>query len=127
MNFSSENNIIYRIKRAEEAFEEAVLLANINRWNTAVNRLYYSCFYIVIALLLKNKLSPSTHDGVKTMFGFHYIKTGIINKEFGRLYSLLSDYRKKGDYGDMYDFTEEIVAPLIKQVSDFLNEIKKHI
>lgn len=127
MIFSREDNILYRTKRAEEAFEEAVLLANMNRWNTAVSRLYYSCFYIVIALLLKNNLTPSTHDGVKTLFGFHYIKTGIVSKEFGRLYSLLFDYRQKGDYGDMYDFTEEIVAPLMEKVPAFINEIKKHL
>lgn len=124
---NKEANIVYRIKRAEEAFEEAVLLANMNRWNIAISRLYYSCFYIVIALLLKNNLNPSTHDGVKTQFGFHFIKTGIISKEYGKLYSKLFDYRQKGDYGDMYDFTEEIVAPLIEKVSAFINEIKKHL
>lgn len=44
-----------------------------------------------------------------------------------RLYSKLFDYRQKGDYGDMFDFTEEIVAPLMEKVPAFINEIKKHL
>ena len=125
MNFSREDYINYRIKRAEEAFEEAVLLAKLNRWNTVINRLYYSMFYIISALLLKNGVNPSTHDGVKNQFGLHFIKTGIINKEMGTLYSLLFDYRHKGDYGDMFDFDEEIALPLIHEVREFIIEIKK--
>jgi len=37
------------------------------------------------------------------------------------------DYRQKGDYGDMFDYDEEIAIPLIDQVQEFINEIKKHI
>jgi uncharacterized protein (UPF0332 family) len=57
----------------------------------------------------------------------NFIKTGKIENKFGTLYSKLFDYRQKGDYGDMFDFTEEIVAPLLEQVLVFINEIKRHI
>lgn len=127
MNFDKEGYIKYRTKRAEETLEEAILLSETKRWNAVVNRLYYSCFYIVIALLLKKDINPSSHDGVKNQFGQQYVKTGIISKDFARLYSLLFDYRLKGDYGDMFDFGEDMVDPLINEVSLFINEIKKHI
>jgi len=35
------------------------------------------------------------------------------------------DWRQKGDYGDMFDFTGEIVKPIIEPVELFLNEIMK--
>jgi len=57
----------------------------------------------------------------------HFIKTGIIDREYGKLFTKLYDFRQKGDYGDMYDYNEEIVLPLIDKVKDFLNEIKKQI
>ena len=122
-----EDYIMYRINRAEESYDEAILLSNKKHWNTATNRLYYSCFYAVIALLLKNDINTNTHVGAINQFGLHFIKTGKIEDKFGSLYSKLFDYRQKGDYGDMYDFTEEIVAPLLEKVPDFINEIKKHI
>jgi len=122
-----EDYIAYRLQRADESFDEALLLADKKHWNAVTNRLYYSCFYAVIALLLKNGINTNTHVGAINQFGLLFIKPGKIDDQFGKLYSKLFDYRQKGDYGDMYDFTEEIVAPLIEKVPDFINEIKKHL
>jgi len=36
-------------------------------------------------------------------------------------------YRQKGDYGDMFDFNEEVVKPLIPKVENFISVIKKRI
>ncbi len=44
-----EEYIKYRFIRAEESFDDALILNRKKKWNTVVNRLYYSCFYIVIA------------------------------------------------------------------------------
>ncbi|SHJ50262.1 Uncharacterized protein, contains HEPN domain, UPF0332 family [Tangfeifania diversioriginum] len=120
-------HIIYRLERSKEALEEATILYNNKKWNATINRIYYSCFYAVVALLLQHNIKTTTHDGVRNQFGFHFIKTKKIEKEYGRFFSLLFDYRLKGDYGDMFDFTEEQVSPLIKKVPEFLAEIKKHI
>jgi uncharacterized protein (UPF0332 family) len=77
--------------------------------------------------LLKNDINTNTHVGAINQFGLHFIKTGKIEGKFGILYSKLFDYRQKGDYGDMFDFTEEIVAPLLEQVQVFIDEIKRHL
>ena len=122
-----EEYIAYRIKRAEEVYDEALFLVQKKSWNTIINRLYYSCFYAVIALLLKNNIKTNTHRGTLNQFGLLFIKTEKINTEYGTLYSRLFDYRQKGDYGDMFDFTEEEVSPLIQKVPESLSEIKKHI
>ena len=117
--------IKYRLTRADEAFEEALILAEKKRWNAVVNRLYYACFYAVIALLLKFQIETDSHDGARNQFGLHFVKTGKIEKKYGKLFSKLFDYRQKGDYGDLIDFDEEITQPLIPQVEQFIAEIKK--
>ncbi len=122
-----DDYIKYRFQRAEESLEEALILAENGRWNAVINRLYYSCFYAVIALLLKNNIETQTHDGARMQFGRHFIKTGIIAKSYGKVFTKLFDYRQKGDYGDLFDYDEKITKPLIEQVNDFLKEIKKHI
>jgi uncharacterized protein len=81
----------------------------------------------VIALLLKNGIETQTHDGARTEFGLHFIKTGKIDIIFGKLFSKLFDFRQKGDYGDLYDYDEEIVKPLINKTRDFISEIDKQI
>jgi uncharacterized protein (UPF0332 family) len=117
--------IKYRFLRAEETLEEALILAEKGRWNAVVNRLYYSCFYAVSALLLKNEIETQTHDGARTQFTLYFIKTGKIDIFYGKLFSKLFDYRQKGDYGDLYDFDEELVKPLIINTKDFISQIGK--
>ena len=51
----------------------------------------------------------------------------MIDKKYGKLFSKLFDYRQKGDYGDLFDYDEETVTPLISGVKEFLDELKKHI
>lgn len=94
-----EEYVNYRFHRAEESYEKALILAKEERWNAFINRLNYACFYAVIALLIKNNISTQTHDGARTQFGLIFVKTGIIDKESGKLFSKLFDYRQKGDYG----------------------------
>lgn len=63
MTISSRDEYIrYRFQRAEESFEEALILAKEHRWNAVINRLYYACFYAVIALLIKtiSQRKPTT-------------------------------------------------------------------
>ncbi len=122
-----EDYIKYRFHRAEECLEEAIIMIANQKWNATINRLYYACFYAVIALLLKKGIRTLTHDGARTQFGLQFVKTGLIDKQFGKLYSRLFDYRQKGDYGDLFDFDAEIVTPLVDAVKEFLNEIKKQL
>jgi uncharacterized protein (UPF0332 family) len=122
-----EDYITYRVHRAEESFEEAIILSENGKWNAVINRLYYACFYAVIALLIKNGIETQSHDGARTQFGLHFIKTCKIDKSFGKLFTKLFDYRQKGDYGDMFDYDEDIARPLIGQVKEFIVEIKRHI
>jgi len=110
---NKEDYIKYRFHRAEETFDEALILAEKEKCNAVLNRLYYSCFYAVISLLLKNNIETQTHDGARTQFGLIFVKTGKIDKKYGKLFTKLFDLRQKGDYGDLYDFDEKVVEPLI--------------
>ena len=89
-------------------------------WNTCANRLYYSCFYAVLALLEKHGFASSKHTGVKSFFNQHFIKTGKISKEQGKLYNNLFDARQEGDYIDFVYFDADIVEPWFPKVKDFI-------
>jgi uncharacterized protein len=101
------------------------LLAGNESWNAAVNRLYYSCYYIVSALALKDNILSQTHSGLKNQFNLHYVKTGKVPVEMAKLYADLIDSRLKGDYGDLYDFDKEMVETLLKPTGDFIELIKQ--
>ena len=117
----------YRIIKASETYEVALLLFENQRWASVVNRLYYACFYAVGALWVKMELYPKSHTGVKTQFFLNFIKTGKIPLELGKLYSDLFDWRQKGDYGDFFDFEEKDVEPFLEPCRDLIHLIKVEI
>jgi len=124
MESTLEDYINYRIKRAWETFDDAKLLLESKSWISSINRMYYACFYIVLALFVKNDINSHTHSGVKTQLSLHFIKTGKIRKDMGVLYEDLFDYRHKGDYDDFFEFEEETVIALIPKVEEFIKEIE---
>jgi len=121
--------IDYRIARAKDTYDDALILAEKEKWNSAINRLYYAAYYAVMALLLDSDLKPTTHNGAKSNFSEYFIKPGKIETKYGKMYSQLFTWRQKGDYDDLFDFQEEKVTTYFKPVNEFIlmieNMIKK--
>lgn len=76
----SRNALVsYRLERAYKSLEKALYLSEGGYYNAAINRLYYVCYYMAVALLLKNNISAQTHNGVKTMLGMHFTSKGKLS------------------------------------------------
>ncbi|HAQ20885.1 MAG TPA: antitoxin [Prolixibacteraceae bacterium] len=116
--------VTFRVQKAKDTFAEAEGIATLSYWNAVINRLYYACFYMTSALLIQNNYSAQTHSGVIRLFGLHFVKTGIISKEAGKLYSKLFELRQTGDYDDLFNLTEDDVKPMIPLAHNFMNELQ---
>ena len=127
MSANRTDYIQYRIDKSEEIFDDAMLLADNCRWNSCVNRLYYCSFYIVTALLANSGVNAESHNGVKRQFNLLFVKTGIITKDQGKLFSNLFDWRQETDYADFIEFDEDTVQPLLAQVKNFIENIRQII
>ena len=110
----------YRIERAHETLKEIPYLKEQGYYNTAVNRLYYACYYAAVALLTRHHISTATHVGVKTMLGLHFVSKGLITKESGRAFTILFDSRQSGDYDDFAYSTLEEVDELYPKAQRFI-------
>jgi uncharacterized protein (UPF0332 family) len=115
------------LSRSREALKEAEILADTGHWNTAVSRLYYSCFYAASALLQKQGLTSSKHSGVRSLFNNHFTRTGIISKELSAVYNDLFDRRQESDYGPFFVFEEADVKPWFNEVEAFLNAVNEMV
>ncbi len=122
-----EKFVRYRLEKSGETLEVAKLLMDNNKWNSAVNRLYYAAYYAVSALLIQSDLNTKTHTGVKTQFFLHYVKSGIFDVESAKLYSDLFDWRQKGDYGDFIDFSEDEVKSIYQPIRELIENLEKEI
>lgn len=123
MSNSSEDLAHYRLRRAQETLVDAQILAQSGRWDACMNRLYYSCFYAVSALLARDGLVASKHSGVRGLFNREYVKPGLISKDLARLYNDLFERRQEADYLDFLTFDQAQVETLLPTVEIFINHI----
>ena len=84
--------------RSRKYLDSAALLIQAEDYESAVSRAYYAMFYMVQAALLHKGLSASTHKGVISQFGEHFIKTGVFPKSVARALSVAFEKRQLGDY-----------------------------
>jgi len=123
--YKTEDYINYRIQRAKETILEVGVLIDNKLWNTAVNRLYYACFYAVSALLLSKGIKTSTHSGCLQKFGRYFIKTGLVSRDHGKHYTLLFENRLKGDYDDFVDFDKNTTLELFEPSKKLIEKIEE--
>ena len=77
MNIEERKEYVnYRIESAHKTFDAAKILAENGFWNSAVNRLYYSLFYAVNALLVANYLTGDKKATMKTYLTITNLRLG---------------------------------------------------
>ena len=69
------------LEKAGRYLRSAELLLD-GDFGSCVSRCYYAMFYSTEAILLTNDLKASSHKGVISLFGEHFIKTGKLDGEF---------------------------------------------
>ena len=123
MSLSDDNRkdiVEYRIERAFVAFEQAKANYEMGFLEVTANRLYYAAHYAVSSLLIANRIPAHSHDGNITQFGLHFVKTGIVDREQGKLFSRLFTMRRTGDYSDRFNLTKDDVEPMIEPTKGFI-------
>lgn len=113
--------------KAKKKLEVAKKLLREKEYEDAVSRAYYAVFHAAQAVLLTEGLSAGTHQGVVTLFGLHFIKTGRIDKKFGRFLTNLKDDRENGDYGLFSVIDEETAVESIDEADKFIKEMQRYL
>lgn len=125
MKYQDTNKILIDLwlEKSQDAFSSAKMEYQQNHLAFTVNRLYYSCFYALTALLLKDGLKFSKHSAVISEFNKNYIKNGRIDIKWGRFYQKLFYDRQQGDYLPTVNFEAAEISQRVEQADQFLNII----
>lgn len=119
--------VSYRMENAHRTLDEVAFHIRQGFYNTAVNRLYYACFYAASALLVHEGIETKTHSGVRQMLGMHFVRTGKLSIRLSKFYTDLFDNRQTGDYEDFIYFDEETTSELYPQAVEFVKAIEELI
>ncbi len=117
----------YWIEKSKESLNSAIDELKAGCLSFSVNRIYYSCFYIVSALLLKKGFRFKKHSGVRACFHKNFVKTGVLEKDFGLFYDEVFESRQRGDYIEMVSFQESQVKTWIEKADNFIKTIERII
>ena len=112
--------IVYRLQRADETLQEADKLIEDGKWHGATNRLYYACFYAVIALLMNEGMTSKKHSGVRSLFNRHFLKQNRFPEQLGSTYNALFDMRLESDYADLTQAKPMRVRALREKTAEFI-------
>jgi len=116
--------VLYRIDNAKKLLPEIKDHIERGYYNTAMNRMYYACFYAVSALLVHAEIDGvKSHEGVRQMFGKHFILTHLIPKEWGHFYTIIYNNRTAADYEDFKNYDLVAVQEIFPKVCAFIELI----
>jgi uncharacterized protein (UPF0332 family) len=115
------------INKAEKFLSTAENALNNKDYDSCASRCYYAMFFTAEAALLTKNLTASSHKGVITLFGEHFVKTKIFERNLGKALSDAYDKRLVGDYGVGFTVTEQQALNLLETARDFIQKLKNYL
>lgn len=126
MTDEQRRNIVeYRIDNAISTLNEIKEHIANGFYNTAINRMYYACFYAVSALLIAHQIEVKSHEGVRQMLGKYFVLPGIVPTSLGKFYSVIFSKRSAGDYEDFVTHDLETAEAFYPQTKLFVERINE--
>lgn len=115
------------IRRAKKALESAGVLLDKGDYEGSVSRSYYAMFYATEALLLTKGLKFSSHKSVISLFGEHFIKTGVFKTDMGKKLKKAFEERLDADYGYAFNLNTKDANEILESAEEFVKEIEKYL
>lgn len=115
------------IQRADKYLKSANLLLKNKDYDSSVSRSYYAMFFATEAVLLTKELEFSSHRGVISAFGQHFVKTGIFPKDMRRWLQSAFEKRQTGDYSFRSVIEEQEAKETLKLAELFLKKIVEYL
>ena len=94
----SRYEVVLYIENARQMLEVAAHNLADSFYGSAINRAYYAIFYAANALLATQGITRSKHSGVIAAFRQYFVKPGLIEIKYSRIYGRVMDNRHVGDY-----------------------------
>ena len=124
MTLEFAEEIAANLERAEASIRAARELTTGGYYDFAASRAYYAVFYAATALLLSEELDFSRHSGVIAAIHQRFVKTGKLDKRYGKDLNWLFELRGVGDYGATIHVSEQDAEKAIGAAEDFLSAIR---
>ena len=126
LDTKTRNEIVkHNIRKAHQAIEDSRILLERESFTGALNRIYYSGFYIISALAIRFGFSTSKHSQLIGWFNKNFVKTSKVKKEIGRIIYKSFEQRMESDYNPLSKFTCEEIEEDLEKMREVITSIEK--
>jgi len=115
------------LQRAYDSLGSTKLLLDNGYYDPSISGSYYAMFYATEAILLTKNLKFSSHKSVISLFGEHFVRSGIFPSELGRDLSKAFDERLTGDYSFKSITTKRVAEEAVNRAEDFVKNIEEYL
>ena len=114
--------------KSHEFLQDSLLNLEHGRFDTSINRAYYSVFHAMCACLCVIQISEfKKHSFVIAKFRESYIKTGEFGRELSSVIDYLFRYRNESDYNISFRADYDAAVKGFDSAKYFYQTIEKYI
>lgn len=118
----------YRLARAKETLNTAVIIFDeVKDYTSANNRAYYAIFYAIRAVLALEQIDFKKHKDVMAYFNKNYVNTEVFPKKIGRKIAQAQRVREDSDYDDEYRPSYEKTKQQLETAKELIALVEKYI
>jgi uncharacterized protein (UPF0332 family) len=96
-------------------------------YEVALSRAYYSMFYAANALLSSKGIARSKHSGVVSAFGEYFVKAGIIESAYAKMFGQAFDSRLDSDYDVIFAADRELAEAAQNDAKRFVERAEQYL
>ena len=122
---SLNEDVEARLRLADEMLNDAKSFLRDGHLKSAADRAYYSMFHAAQAALANEGMKPPrTHSGLRSQFARHFVRAGIVEREFSKHLTLAQEMREKSTYEVYADISRGSTEELVDNAEAFVQRIK---
>ena len=111
------------IALAKEELRLIPITIEARGYRRAVSMAYYAVLYAADAALATKGFVPQSHEGTHSLFGYHFIRKGLVDAKFKGLVKRAKDERMKADYQRDAVFTRADAEYGLARAQEFITAI----
>lgn len=127
-NETTEGFAKYRLARAKETLNTAVIIfGEVKDYTSANSRAYYAIFYAIRAVLALEQIDFKKHKDVMAYFNKNYVNTEVFPRKIGRKIAQAQRVREDSDYDDEYRPSYEKTKQQLDTAKELIELVEKYI
>lgn len=115
------------IESARKRLHSAQVLIDAGEYRDSISRSYYAVLDAADAALIIKGITPHSHEGTLMLFGVHFVKKGLVQKDFGALFKRMRKARQQADYNRQVVFTKDDAEYWFALAREFVETIESSL